>query len=48
MIIDFDEQKFRNEIIHMVRPLGLNRRQIEEVVSQALKAVRRASKPVRI
>ncbi|WP_169716847.1 hypothetical protein [Sporomusa acidovorans] len=46
MIIDFDERKFKSEIIDMVRPLGLNKRQIEQVVSQALLAVRRSSSPV--
>lgn len=48
MIIDFSEQKFRNEIINMVRPLGLSKRQIEQVVAQALLAVRRSSKPVKM
>ncbi|WP_371368874.1 hypothetical protein [Sporomusa rhizae] len=48
MIIDFNEQKFRSEVINMVRPLGLGKRQIEQVVTQALLAVRRASRPVRM
>lgn len=48
MIIDFSEQKFRNEVKNMVRPLGLNRNQVEQVISQALLAVRRSSKPVKM
>lgn len=47
MVIDFNEQKFRNEVKAMVRPFGLNKHQVEEVVRHALAAVRRASKPVR-
>ncbi|WP_156319059.1 hypothetical protein [Propionispora sp. 2/2-37] len=46
MIIDFNEQKFRSEVKSMVRPFGLNKRQVEQVISQALLAVRRASRPV--
>ncbi len=48
MIIDFDEQKFRAEVINMVRPLGLSKPQMKQVVSQALLAVRRASKPIKM
>jgi hypothetical protein len=48
LIIDFDEQKFRNEVKNMVRPLGLNKRQIEEIVTQALIAIRKSSKPVKM
>jgi hypothetical protein len=31
----------------MVRPLGLNKRQVEEIISNALDAVHRASTPIR-
>ncbi len=48
MIIDFDEQKFRNEVKNMVRPLGLNKRQVEEIINQALTAIRKASRPVKV
>ncbi|MDF2570969.1 MAG: hypothetical protein K0R55_2573 [Sporomusa sp.] len=48
MVIDFDEQKFRDEVKKMVRPLGLNKRQFEQVVAQALLAIRRASRPVKM
>ncbi|HWR45067.1 hypothetical protein [Sporomusa sp.] len=48
MIIDFDEQKFRDEVKNMVRPLGLSKRQVAEIVSQALSAIRRASRPVKM
>ncbi|WP_169718047.1 hypothetical protein SPSIL_056060 [Sporomusa silvacetica DSM 10669] len=48
MIIDFDERKFRAEVLNMVRPLGLDKSLIGQVVSQALLAVRRASKPVKM
>ena len=46
MIIDFSEKKFKAEVINMVRPLGLSKTQIEQVVAQALLAVRRSSKSV--
>ena len=48
MVIDFDEQKFRNEVKNMVRPLGLSKRQVEEIINQALMAIRRSSKPVKM
>ncbi|WP_170233230.1 hypothetical protein [Sporomusa termitida] len=48
MIIDFDEQKFRSEVKNMVRPLGLNKRQVEEIINQALIAIRKASKPAKL
>lgn len=47
MIIDFNEQRFINEVKDMVRPLGLSKSQVEEIVSHALTAVRRASRPVK-
>lgn len=48
MVIEFDELKFRNEIKNMVRPFGLGKRQTEQIISHALLAVRRSSRPVRI
>ncbi|MBP2635586.1 MAG: hypothetical protein H6Q72_1493 [Firmicutes bacterium] len=48
MIIEFSEKKFKAEVINMVRPLGLSKGQIEQVVAQALLAVRRSSKPVKM
>lgn len=47
MIIKFNEQRFINEVKKMVQPFGLSKSQVEEVVSHALEAVRRASTPVR-
>lgn len=47
MVIDFDEVKFRREVIQMVRPFGLPKRYVELVVNYALKAVRKSSKPAR-
>lgn len=47
LIIDFDEQRFRTEIINMVRPFGLSKREIKQVVEYALQAVRRSSTPAR-
>ena len=48
MIIDFNEKKFRAEVINMVRPFGLSKSQIEQIIAQALLAIRRASKPVKM
>jgi hypothetical protein len=48
LIIDFDERLFRIEVKRMVRPLGLNKRQVEEIVTQALIAIRNSSTPVRV
>ncbi len=48
MLIEFDEQKFRIEVKNMVRPFGLSKRHIEQVVTHALMAVRRASRPVKM
>jgi hypothetical protein len=48
LVIEFDELKFRNEIKNMVRPFGLGKRQTEQIISHALLAVRRSSRPVRI
>lgn len=48
MVIDFDELKFRSEIKNMVRPFGLSKSQTEQIISHALLAVRRSSRPVRI
>lgn len=47
MIIKFNEQRFISEIKKMVQPLGLSKSQVDEVVSHALEAVRKASTPVR-
>ena len=47
MIIDFNEQKFISEVKNMVRPFGLSKSQVKEVIYHALEAVRRASTPVR-
>lgn len=47
MIIDFNEQKFINEVKKMVHPFGLSKSQVKEVVYYALEAVRKASTPVR-
>lgn len=48
MIIDFNEKKFRSEVINMVSPLGLSKHQIEQIIAQALLAVRRSSKSVKM
>jgi hypothetical protein len=47
LIIKFNEQRFISEIKKMVQPLGLSKSQVDEVVSHALEAVRKASTPVR-
>ena len=47
MIIDFNEQRFISIVKEMVRPFGLSKDQVDEVVSHALTAVRKASKPVK-
>lgn len=47
MIIDFNEQKFKNVVKDLLRPFDLSNSDIEEVISQALAAVRKASKPVK-
>jgi hypothetical protein len=47
LIIEFNEQRFISEVKKMVRPLGLSKSQIEDVISHALDAVHRASTPVR-
>ena len=47
MIIDFDENQFRKEIISTVRQFGLSKRYVEKIVNYALAAVRKSSKPVR-
>ncbi len=48
MVIDFDERMFRIEVKRIVRPLGLNKRQVEQIVDQALTAIRNASTPVKM
>lgn len=47
MIIDFNEKKFISIVKEMVSPFGLDKSQIDEIVSYALSAVRKASKPVK-
>ncbi|MBC8014906.1 MAG: hypothetical protein H7X79_04090 [Sporomusaceae bacterium] len=46
MIIDFDEQKFKNEIKSIVKGYGASSSDAQMVVSLALSAVKKASKPV--
>jgi len=48
MIIDFDEQKFKNEIKSIVKQYGASSSDAKMVVSLALSAVRKASKPVNL
>ncbi|MEN6411979.1 MAG: hypothetical protein ABFC84_04315 [Veillonellales bacterium] len=47
MIINFDEQKFISEVKNMLKPLGLSKSQVKEVINHALDAVHKASTPVR-
>lgn len=47
MIIHFDEQKFREEVKNIVRPLGVSKREFEKIMTLALTAIRKASKPVK-
>ena len=47
MIIDFNEEKFANEIRKLVSPFGLEKKDVEQVISYAFEAVRRASRPVK-
>ena len=46
MIIDFDEQKFKNEIKNIVKNYGASSSDAKMVISLALSAVHKASKPV--
>jgi hypothetical protein len=45
-IIDFDEQKFKNEIKSIVRKYGGSSSDAKMVIAAALSAVYKASKPV--
>lgn len=47
MVINFDEQRFISEVKNMLRPLGLSKSELKEVISHALDAVHKASTPVR-
>jgi hypothetical protein len=46
LIIDFDEQKFKNEIKSIVKNFGASSSDTKTVISVALAAVYKASKPV--
>jgi len=46
LIIDFDEQKFKHEIKSIAKNYGASSSQAKMVVSAALSAVSKASKPV--
>ncbi|MDL2280410.1 hypothetical protein LJC10_00955 [Selenomonadales bacterium OttesenSCG-928-I06] len=46
MIIDFDEQKFREEVKKIVRPYGITQRQFDKIMKLSLNAIRKASQPV--
>jgi len=47
LIIDFNEEKFANEIKRLVSPFGLSKSEVEQVISYAFDAVRRSSRPVK-
>ncbi|WP_378955996.1 hypothetical protein [Pelosinus sp. sgz500959] len=47
MIIDFDEQKFKNEIKTIAKGYGASSSNAKMAVSVALSAVYKASKPVK-
>ncbi len=47
LVIDFDEQRFINEVKNMVRPFGLGKSQVKKIVYYALEAVRKSCTPIR-
>lgn len=47
MVIDFSEKKFISIVKEMVEPFGLDKKEVDQIVSYALSAVRKASKPVK-
>lgn len=47
MIIDFDEQKFKNEIKNTAKKYGVSSSDTKTIIETALSAVQKASKPVK-